>query len=115
MTDKFHLALSISNIKNLIPITLDIDKSQYNSWAHLFKQHCKAYDVIDHIITPDADSSSSTTSSTNETTSKTALWYSLDVLVLQWIYTIISNGLMNQIIEGESTAANARITKHLSR
>ncbi|XP_071695864.1 uncharacterized protein [Rutidosis leptorrhynchoides] len=108
MNEKFHPALSISNIKNLIPITLEIDKSQYNSWAHLFKLHCRAYDVIDHIVAPAADVSSSTTDSSADTTTKTALWYRLDALVLQWIYATISNDLMNQIIEDESTAENAR-------
>ncbi|XP_071700682.1 uncharacterized protein [Rutidosis leptorrhynchoides] len=109
MADKqqYHPALSISNIRNLIPVTLDIDNSQYNSWAHLFKLHCKAYDVIDHIIPSSDDSSSSATTSPDNNSTKTPLWYRLDALVLQWMYATISNDLMNQIIEDESTAENA--------
>ncbi|XP_071712480.1 uncharacterized protein [Rutidosis leptorrhynchoides] len=106
MTEKFHPALSISNIKNLIPVTLDMEKAQYNSWAHLFKLHYKAYDVLDHIITVSPEFSSSSDSTTT-TVTKDALWYRLDALVLQWIYGTISNDLMNQILEDESDAANA--------
>ncbi|XP_071728204.1 uncharacterized protein [Rutidosis leptorrhynchoides] len=39
MADKFHPALSVTNIKNMIPITLNIDNAQYSSWAQLFKTH----------------------------------------------------------------------------
>ncbi|XP_071704032.1 uncharacterized protein [Rutidosis leptorrhynchoides] len=108
MSEKFHPALSISNIKNLVPITLDMEKVQYNSWAHLFNLHYKAYDVLDHIITVTLDSSSSSSDTTTTTTvTKDALWHCLDTLVLQWIYGTISNDLMNQILEDESDAANA--------
>ncbi|XP_071727403.1 uncharacterized protein [Rutidosis leptorrhynchoides] len=61
---QFHPALTVSNIKNLIPITLELDNSMYNSWSRLFKIHCQAYDVLDHIIPPTSDSSSSTTTNT---------------------------------------------------
>ncbi|GKF15943.1 hypothetical protein Tco_0057405, partial [Tanacetum coccineum] len=39
----------------LIPITLEMEKSQYSSWAELF---CRAYEVIDHITPKPAVSSS---------------------------------------------------------
>ncbi|GKF92248.1 hypothetical protein Tco_0278967 [Tanacetum coccineum] len=56
--NKFHPALTVTNIKNLIPITLEMEKSQYSSWAELFKIHCRAYEVIDHIIPKSVVSSS---------------------------------------------------------
>ena len=46
----FHLALAVNNIKNFIPVTLEMEKGQYSSWAELFKIHCRAYMVINHII-----------------------------------------------------------------
>ncbi|XP_071694443.1 uncharacterized protein [Rutidosis leptorrhynchoides] len=105
MADKFHPALSISNIKNLIPITLDIKDAQYNSWAQLFKIHCKTYDVPDHIIPPSPSPGSSSTIMTDTTID--ALWHRLDAVVLQWIYGTISTDLLSNILEDESTAANA--------
>ncbi|XP_037494492.1 uncharacterized protein LOC105639172 [Jatropha curcas] len=46
----FHAALAVNNVKNFIPITLEMEKGQYSSWAELFKIHCRAYKVIDYII-----------------------------------------------------------------
>ncbi|XP_071688844.1 uncharacterized protein [Rutidosis leptorrhynchoides] len=104
-TPKYHPALSISNIKNIIPITLDIKNGQYNSWSQLFKIHCRAYDVIHHIIpaVSAADSSSTTTDTSNDDPS----WSRLDAIVLQWIYGTISNELMGTIMEDDQTAVQA--------
>lgn len=51
MTDsKFHPALAVTNIKNLVSVTLEMEKGLYNSWAELFRIHCRVYEVLDHII-----------------------------------------------------------------
>ncbi|XP_071688414.1 uncharacterized protein [Rutidosis leptorrhynchoides] len=106
MTDKqrYHLALTISNIKNMIPITLELDNSQYTSWSRLFKIHCQAYDVLDHIIPPTTGSSDSTTTNTDP---QNPLWPRLDAIILQWIYGTISQELMNTILEQEETTVAA--------
>nr|GEY25491.1 hypothetical protein [Tanacetum cinerariifolium] len=49
---KLHPAITVNQIKNLIPITLEMEKSRYASWAELFKITCRAYDLIDHITPP---------------------------------------------------------------
>ena len=49
-SSKFHSALTITNIKSLIPITQDQDSSQYHSQSTLFKIYAQVYNVIDHII-----------------------------------------------------------------
>ncbi|XP_059281157.1 uncharacterized protein LOC132034820 [Lycium ferocissimum] len=49
---KLHPATIIANIKSCIPIILDYEGSQYNNWATLFKLHCRANLVIDHILPP---------------------------------------------------------------
>lgn len=36
--------------QNMIPITLEMHKSQYSSWSKLFDIYWHAYQVIDHII-----------------------------------------------------------------
>ncbi|MFS7990533.1 hypothetical protein Hanom_Chr11g01059871 [Helianthus anomalus] len=45
MDPKIHPAITVSNIKNFIPVTLKMESSQYASWAELFKIHCRAYQV----------------------------------------------------------------------
>uniref|UniRef100_A0A803MS34 Endonuclease/exonuclease/phosphatase n=1 Tax=Chenopodium quinoa TaxID=63459 RepID=A0A803MS34_CHEQI len=48
-TNSYHPALGVSNIRTLIPLTLDVDKVQYTPWATLFSNTAKAYNVLDHI------------------------------------------------------------------
>ena len=33
----FHPALSVTNVKALVPLVLDVDKVQYTPWATLFR------------------------------------------------------------------------------
>ncbi|CAJ2679757.1 unnamed protein product [Trifolium pratense] len=40
----FHPALTVNNIRNFIPITLEMETSHYSSWAELFKIHCTVYE-----------------------------------------------------------------------
>ncbi|KAJ0886773.1 hypothetical protein HanRHA438_Chr09g0383261 [Helianthus annuus] len=49
MDPKLHPAITVSNIKTFIPITLEMETSQYASWAELFKIHCRAYQVLHHL------------------------------------------------------------------
>ncbi|XP_021766656.1 uncharacterized protein LOC110731130 [Chenopodium quinoa] len=92
-----HPAMTVNNIRSVIPITLEFKNVQYSSWAELFKIHDRAHDVIDHIIPP----------KDKDETADTALWIRLDAIVLQWIYSTISNDLMNTILEPNSTAQQA--------
>nr|GEV57772.1 putative reverse transcriptase domain-containing protein [Tanacetum cinerariifolium] len=105
--NKFHPALTVTNIKNLILITLEIEKSQYSSWAELFKIHYRAHEVIDYIIPKHVVSSS--TSKDKETVVLVTLetWSRLDSIVLQWIYNTISNDLLHTILAPDSTAQQA--------
>lgn len=49
---KFHPALTITNVKSLIPITLDAEHGMYHSWAALFKVLVRVHDLHHHIISP---------------------------------------------------------------
>ena len=49
---KFHPALTITNVKSLIPITLDAEHDMYHSWAALFKVLVRIHDLHHHIISP---------------------------------------------------------------
>ncbi|XP_020274828.1 uncharacterized protein LOC109849411 [Asparagus officinalis] len=99
MENVLHPALAVSNIKSLIPITLEMENVQYATWAELFKIHCRSHRVIDHIIPPEKGKEKVPT-----TDDEKDLWLTLDAAVLQWIYSTISSDLLHTIMETDSTA-----------
>ncbi|XP_014489620.1 uncharacterized protein LOC106752450 [Vigna radiata var. radiata] len=102
---KFHLALAVNNIKHFIFITLEMDKGHYSSWAELFKIHFRAYQVLDHILPPTSQSIDTNTETIVEV--DFALWSRLGTIVLQWIYSTISNDLLHTILQSDFTAQQA--------
>ncbi|XP_059306170.1 uncharacterized protein LOC132057549 [Lycium ferocissimum] len=80
--------------------------SQYNNWATLFKLHCRANLVIDHILPPASPTVPPPATAAEKLAAK-ALWERLDDIVRQWIYGTISNDLLNTIIHPYDTAAEA--------
>ncbi|GKF55277.1 retrovirus-related pol polyprotein from transposon TNT 1-94, partial [Tanacetum coccineum] len=101
---KIHPALTISSIKNTFTIKLSLENGQYLSWSELFKIHCRAYKIIDHIIPPPPPATSSIPLP-KVVDRKT--WSTLDAIVLLWIYGTISNDLMHTILELNTTAVKA--------
>ncbi|KAH6778815.1 hypothetical protein C2S52_010052 [Perilla frutescens var. hirtella] len=98
----FHLALNVSNIKNHISTTLEIENVQYATWTKLFKIHARSHRVINHIIPPKADLPKAPS-----TDDEKELWSTLNATVLGWIYVMISHDLLHTIIEPDSTAMAA--------
>ncbi|KAL2944396.1 Retrovirus-related Pol polyprotein from transposon TNT 1-94 [Bienertia sinuspersici] len=96
-SQKLHPATLVTNIKQHVPVVLDYAGAEYNNWATLFKLHCRAYLVIDH-ITPAEDATPLTDPSAK------ALWQRLDDIVRQWIYGTISNDLLNSILDADDKA-----------
>ncbi|KAK9053078.1 hypothetical protein SSX86_029708 [Deinandra increscens subsp. villosa] len=94
-----HPAVTVSNIKNFIPIRLEMDNSVYITWSTLFTIHCKAFDCYDHLL-PKKDGTASSSSSD-------PVWPRVDALVLQWIYSTISPEILGTIINPEASAADA--------
>ncbi|KAL9228101.1 hypothetical protein vseg_003715 [Gypsophila vaccaria] len=92
----FHPAYSVSNIKNYVPITLEIENVHYASWAELFLNAARAFDVLAHIA-PAKDA----------VLKKDANWDRLDAIVKQWIYSTISIDLLHTILEPGATAQQA--------
>ncbi|XP_024964871.1 uncharacterized protein LOC112505156 [Cynara cardunculus var. scolymus] len=92
-----HPAYSVTNIQTKIR-TLDGTKVTYSSWVKLFRLHVVAYKVSDHIdgLAPTAAN-----------TSQYEQWKELDVLVLQWIYSTVSDDLFNRILDSTATALTA--------
>lgn len=93
----YHPTLSVTNVKALIPLVLDIDKVQYTPWATLFRNTAKAYNVLDHI-----DSSVKKPKDVDDD-----LWGRLDAIVCQWLYDTISTDLLLKILDDKSTAMTA--------
>ncbi|XP_034915630.1 uncharacterized protein [Populus alba] len=96
-----HPALTVSNITTFIKVTLDIEKGQYITWFELFKIHARAYQVMDHII-PASSEKNTQIPSIQDTDPD--LWSRVDAIVLQWIYSTISEDLLNTILERDSMA-----------
>ena len=98
----FHPPLGVSNIKNHVPIILEMENVQYVTWAELFKIHARSHRVIDHII-PSQDGKQKAPPTEEET----ELWLTLDTTVLQWICATISHDLLHTILEPDTTTMEA--------
>ncbi|KAI3669195.1 hypothetical protein L6452_40422 [Arctium lappa] len=92
-----HPAYTVTNIQTKIR-TLDGSKVTYSSWTKLFRLHAKAYKVLDHI---------DDTPAPPQTDSGYHQWVEIDALVLQWIYSTLSDELMVRILESDTTAQAA--------
>ncbi|XP_074383100.1 uncharacterized protein LOC141724749 [Apium graveolens] len=98
----FHPALAVSNIRNHIPIILEMENVQYSTWAELFKIVARSHKVLHHIIPPAEGKEKVLT-----TEDEKELWSTLDATVLSWIYATISNDLLHIIIEPNAPAMDA--------
>ncbi|XP_060184351.1 uncharacterized protein LOC132614026 [Lycium barbarum] len=80
-----------------------MENSQYVTWAELFKIHVRSHKVLHHIIPPPKGKEKPAP----KTDEEIELWTTIDATVLQWIYSTISNDLLNTIIEPDATAMEA--------
>lgn len=104
-TPKFHPALSVTNVKTLVPITLDFESGQYHSWAALFKVQARVHDVLPHIIPPTEAKEKAAADKTKA--DDLPLWKRLDAVVLQWIYATVSTDILTSILIDDDTAEHA--------
>ncbi|XP_076899809.1 uncharacterized protein LOC143553789 [Bidens hawaiensis] len=93
-TPSLHPAYSVTNIQTKIR-TLDGTNVTYSAWVKLFHLHAVAYKVSDHIDGSAAPASSSTDHDA---------WKEIDALVLQWIYSTISDDLLKRVLDSNATA-----------
>ncbi|PNX64795.1 polynucleotidyl transferase, partial [Trifolium pratense] len=98
---EFHPTFAVSNIKNHIPIVLEMEKDQYGTWAELFRIHALSHRVLHHIVPSTEKPPPALTDTEHEQ------WTTLDATVLQWIYSTISTDLLTTIMEPNSTALEA--------
>ncbi|XP_060210437.1 uncharacterized protein LOC132637353 [Lycium barbarum] len=80
-----------------------MENSQYGTWAEHFKIYARSHKVLHHIIPPPKDKEKPAP----KTDEEVELWTTIDTTVLQWIYSTISNDLLNTIIEPDATAMDA--------
>ncbi|XP_021980158.1 uncharacterized protein LOC110876287 [Helianthus annuus] len=113
METKLHPAVTVSNIKTAIPVTLEMETGHWSTWSELFQLHCKAFQLYDHLLPPVADTPKPSTDkdkTTGDSSSAKELWERLDSIVLQWIYGTISQDLVHTIIKPGATAYHAWTT-----
>ncbi|KAM3223842.1 hypothetical protein ACQJBY_057304 [Aegilops geniculata] len=86
----------VASIKTYVPITLDLQDSNYSKWRELFLVALGRYGLSSHVI-GDAAATPSDTSPTSD-------WGRDDYTVLSWIYGSISIELFGIIMAPGSTA-----------
>lgn len=81
-------AVSLTQISAHIPITLDMNKMNYDQWRILFETHCFSFFLTGHF-----DGTSLPTGLTHTT------WKQLDNTVQMWIYGTIIESLLNFVLK----------------
>lgn len=83
----------ITQIRAYVPIILDLQKLNYDTWREFFETHCLRFGVADHI-----DGSSSPTPTTEKQ------WRERDGLVKMCIYGTISETILDTVLKTKCTA-----------
>ncbi|XP_010430737.2 PREDICTED: uncharacterized protein LOC104714976 [Camelina sativa] len=86
-------AASLTQIRAHIPLTLDMNKMNYDSWRILFETHCFSFSLTGHI-----DGSFIPTGPTDTN------WKQLENTVKMWIYGTISESLLNSVLKTQCSA-----------
>ncbi|XP_021996404.1 uncharacterized protein LOC110893617 [Helianthus annuus] len=88
-----HPVYTVTDIQKKVRI-LDGTKVMYSAWVELFNLHARGYEVLDHITSePPAKDDPSY-----------AQWMKIDAIVLQWIYSTLSEEYLLRVLEEPSTA-----------
>ena len=86
----------VASIKTYVPITLDLQDSNYAKWRELFLVALGRYGLTSHVVASDG--------ATPSDTSPTSEWARDDYTVLSWIYGSISLELFGVIMAPGSSA-----------
>ncbi|KAI3800385.1 hypothetical protein L1987_28475 [Smallanthus sonchifolius] len=91
-----HPAYSVTNINAKIR-TLDGTNVTYSNWVKLFNLHVTAYKVANHIDgSPPPE----------KTAPEYELWKEIDALVMQWIFSTVSDDILKRIINTNASACD---------
>ncbi|XP_071695618.1 uncharacterized protein [Rutidosis leptorrhynchoides] len=91
----FDKIYTVTSISHLIPVKLDLSKLNYGHWKKLFTTHYSGFDVLKFILGP----STGEEKATDE-------WAKADAVVLTWIFNIISEPLLEPVLNSELTTSN---------
>ncbi|XP_076939279.1 uncharacterized protein LOC143607881 [Bidens hawaiensis] len=80
-----------------------MESAQYTSWSELFKIHCKAFMVFDHL----SNKKPPTPAKPEDAAKDLQQWERINPIVLQWIYGTISQDLIHTILRKNTTACDA--------
>src|SRR5438132_653666 len=86
-------ALSVSSIKLLIPVMLDLQAGNYAQWRGLFEVALQKYALDDQIATASSSQPD-------------AQWLRLDALVQSWLYAAISPDLLKMVMDSNIPMRN---------
>nr|GEZ99795.1 hypothetical protein [Tanacetum cinerariifolium] len=87
------ILMTITNLNNLIPVTLDIEKMNYSSWVYFVQNLCRGHSLLDHILGKDEDD----VSSSNKTPPNVE-WLKIDTIVLSLIFVTMSKTLQQRLV-----------------
>ncbi|XP_066167862.1 uncharacterized protein [Oryza sativa Japonica Group] len=84
-------AVSVLNIKALVPITLDVATANFTRWRGLFLIALGKYALTAHVLS-------------DERRPDLAEWIQMDCVVLGWLYGTISSDLLQEVMSHDATA-----------
>lgn len=86
-------SFGVTNIKSHVPLILDFEHMNYDSWCELFETNCISFEVIGHL-----DGTSVKPAKNDQP------WKNLDSLVKMWIYATIKPDLLQMVMKKGDTA-----------
>lgn len=82
-----------TNIKAYVPLILDLNDLNYDSWRELFKTCCTNFGVLGHL-----------TGTSTPTNYKDEPWYNLDYIMKMWLYGTVTQLFLNMILKPNEIA-----------
>ncbi|GKB63572.1 hybrid signal transduction histidine kinase M [Tanacetum coccineum] len=80
--------ITVNNLTTLVPVKLDVDEMNYSSWVYFFKNLCKGFEVLKHVLGESTDEATSSNPSPH-----TPKWLKINSIVLSWIFMTLSKTL----------------------
>ncbi|XP_072150428.1 uncharacterized protein [Setaria viridis] len=89
-------AMTILNIKSLVPLILELASPSFNRWRGLFMNTLKRFELDDHVLSDDNHSDD-------------AVWLRMDCTVLSWLHGVIAPDLLEIVMNREDGPPTARL------